>query len=195
MTSWLYEHTRGAQYLSYVFGSYFNGALKCNCNSSGTVNPSVCNLYGGQCEYLNIWCMHVDLKVFYWHSGQTAAVFKQFTACSNKAPAMHHSSLNFGHARLKVTGPNKQKTYLHLWLLKSTHFRRQMQDKRVQTNMWSLSSWTLRYQIRVRMSPVWLLWKRIAQSVLSSFDRTVPLQNGRGRTRLRAVQSGLLWYR
>ena len=47
---WPTKESRGAKYLSYIYGSYYNNAFECGCNNMGTINPHVCNIYGGQCN-------------------------------------------------------------------------------------------------------------------------------------------------
>lgn len=47
---WPKEELRGALYMSYVFGSFYERAFPCGCDVIGAINPVVCNIYGGQCN-------------------------------------------------------------------------------------------------------------------------------------------------
>ena len=47
---WPKEELQGAPYLSYVYGSYYDSAFECGCDRIGSINPLVCNIYGGQCN-------------------------------------------------------------------------------------------------------------------------------------------------
>ena len=47
---WAENELQGAPYMAYVYGSYYDHAYHCICDQIGSINPMVCNIYGGQCN-------------------------------------------------------------------------------------------------------------------------------------------------
>ncbi|XP_065644500.1 laminin subunit gamma-1 isoform X1 [Hydra vulgaris] len=47
---WATQELVGAKSLAYSYGSIYEQALACGCNSLGSINSYVCNIYGGQCN-------------------------------------------------------------------------------------------------------------------------------------------------
>ncbi|XP_066933957.1 laminin subunit gamma-1-like [Clytia hemisphaerica] len=47
---WSQQEAQGAVYMSYLYGSLYDDGFSCNCDPVGSINPAVCNTYGGQCN-------------------------------------------------------------------------------------------------------------------------------------------------